>query len=928
MSRERAPIGVIGTGYVGLVTAAGFAELGSDVWCVDIDAAKIARLRAGEVPIYEPGLDDLLQKNAERMHFSTDLADALEHARLLFVAVGTPPTYSGDADLSAVNAVIDAIPASQEHALVMKSTVPAGTGAAVKRRFDEQGKGALGYVSCPEFLKEGSAVKDFLHPDRVVVGDAGDWAGDAVVELYAPLDAPLVRTDIASAEMVKLASNAFLATKISFINEIANVCEETGADVVEVARGMGLDDRIGSKFLQAGIGFGGSCFAPAETVLARMHGTVALLTFEQLWRRLASDCARVDGGEALRAFGVGSTTEVLEPQGLEVLSWVRGEEQPRFLHAMALSRRPYEGGLLDIRTKMGRRVRTTPDHPWLVGCGDGSEPQVKLAFELTTDDWVPLAGLRGEAQDGSDFSFPLDSAIDVAGLSAEHVIVRPPREQVEALVGRPIEERRRIFTNPRGAAARSGDVRRSGALRLDEAARAELSWRQATLGTARNGTYVTSAITVDRRFWRVVGLYLAEGNASFEANGTARLFWSFHPSKEQHLVDEVLAFWARHGVNARARRSATAQQVIVQSRLVGAWWTQVLGLGRNSYEQRLPNLAWNIPAADKWSLLSGLWEGDGSWSLINGGPSVVLELGTVSDELADGVLRLLGDLGVVASRRVGRVARSTKDTHWIRVSGARQVESAIELVPERDRPGVLASVARQGKRIGPTGYRRHDDGPSWVRIREIREQDHVGHVYSLEVPFSHTVVTSGGVTTSNCFPKDVDALKQLAGNSGYHFQLLTAVIEVNELQKRRVIGKLHKHLGGLVGRRVALFGLAFKPNTDDMREASSLVLSARLNADGATVAAYDPVAEQQARKLVSGMSFAGSPLEAAKDADAIVLVTEWPEFLELDWRLVAEAMRGNLVIDGRNALDPEALRAAGLAYEGIGRGDRRREPRA
>ncbi len=437
MSAARQPIGVIGTGYVGLVTAAGFAELGSDVWCVDIDAAKIERLRAGEVPIYEPGLQEMLARNAERLHFSTSLSDALAHARLLFIAVGTPPTYSGDADLSAVNAVIDAIPPSKDHALVMKSTVPSGTGVAVKRMFDEQGKDGLGYVSCPEFLKEGSAIKDFMHPDRVVIGDVGDWAGDAVVELYAPLDAPLVRTDIASAEMVKLASNAFLATKISFINEIANVCEETGADVVEVARGMGLDDRIGPKFLQAGIGFGGSCF-----------------------------------------------------------------------------------------------------------------------------------------------------------------------------------------------------------------------------------------------------------------------------------------------------------------------------------------------------------------------------------------------------------------------------------------------------------------------------------------------------------PKDVDALKQLAGNSGYHFQLLTSVIEVNELQKRRVIGKLHKHLGGLVGKRVALFGLAFKPNTDDMREASSLVLSARLNADGAAVVAYDPVAEEQARKLVSGIDFAGSPLEAAKDADAVVLVTEWPEFLELDWQLVAETMQGNLVIDGRNALDPDALRAAGLVYDGVGRGDRRRERRS
>jgi UDPglucose 6-dehydrogenase len=431
MNESRQPIGVIGTGYVGLVTAAGFAELGSQVWCVDIDAAKIEQLRAGEVPIYEPGLADMLQRNAERLHFSTSLDEALEHARLLFVAVGTPPTYSGDADLSAVNAVIDAIPASERHALVMKSTVPSGTGVSVRRTLAEQGKAGLAYVSCPEFLKEGSAIKDFMHPDRVVVGDVGDWAGDAVVELYAPLGAELVRTDIASAEMVKLASNAFLATKISFINEIANVCEETGADVVEVARGMGLDERIGPKFLQAGIGFGGSCF-----------------------------------------------------------------------------------------------------------------------------------------------------------------------------------------------------------------------------------------------------------------------------------------------------------------------------------------------------------------------------------------------------------------------------------------------------------------------------------------------------------PKDVDALKQLAGNSGYHFQLLTSVIEVNELQKRRVLGKLHKHLGGLVGRRVALFGLAFKPNTDDMREASSLVLSARLNADGAAVAAYDPIAEEQARKLVSGISFAASPLEAAAGADAVVLVTEWPEFLALDWRKVAESMSGNLVIDGRNALDPDAVRAAGLVYEGVGRGGR------
>src|SRR5262245_27224450 len=163
---DREPIGVIGTGYVGLVTAAGFAELGSDVWCIDIDEAKIEGLKAGRIPIWEPGLEGIVARHRERLHFSTDIADALEHARLMFVAVGTPPTYSGDADLSAVHAVVGAMPASDRHALVMKSTVPVGTGDSIKRVFAEQGKGAFRYVSCPEFLKEGSAVADFMHPDR------------------------------------------------------------------------------------------------------------------------------------------------------------------------------------------------------------------------------------------------------------------------------------------------------------------------------------------------------------------------------------------------------------------------------------------------------------------------------------------------------------------------------------------------------------------------------------------------------------------------------------------------------------------------------------------------------------------------------------------------------------------------------------------
>ncbi len=425
MSDGKETIGVIGVGWVGLVTASCFAELGHRVVARDILPEKVAALSRGETTIHEPGLDELLAKNSERLTFTTEMDELLGPARLLFVCVDTPPTRSGDADLSRVRAVVEELPEGGEHVLIMKSTVPAGTGEAIRR--DRPG---LAYVSCPEFLKEGSAVEDFMHPDRVVIGaDRGDeGASDAVATLYEPLGGELVRTDVASAEMIKLASNAFLATKISFVNEIANVCEEVGADVGEVARGMGLDQRIGPSFLRAGIGYGGSCF-----------------------------------------------------------------------------------------------------------------------------------------------------------------------------------------------------------------------------------------------------------------------------------------------------------------------------------------------------------------------------------------------------------------------------------------------------------------------------------------------------------PKDVSALKMLAGNTGYHFQLLNAVIEVNELQKRRVVQKLAGYLGSLVGRRVALLGLAFKPQTDDMREASSLVLAARLQGEGAHVTAYDPVAADAARDLLEGVELCGSALEALDGADAAVLVTEWPEFAALDWSKAASRMVRPLLVDGRNFLDPVALRAAGFEYEGIGR---------
>ena len=271
MSESAQRIAVFGAGYVGLVTGACFAELGHRVTVRDILPDRIEALRRGEVPIYEPGLAEILARNAERLSFTTEVAEAMEEADIVYVAVGTPPTYSGDADLSAVWTVIDELPAVERRIVVaMKSTVPVGTGEKVRHRLDARGLAHVGYVSNPEFTAEGTAVRDFMEPDRIVIGAFDEAAGDVIAALHAGIDAPIVRSDVASAEMIKLAANAALMTRISFINEIANVCEATGADVVKVAEGIGLDRRIGKSFLRAGIGFGGSCFPKDSLALKQL----------------------------------------------------------------------------------------------------------------------------------------------------------------------------------------------------------------------------------------------------------------------------------------------------------------------------------------------------------------------------------------------------------------------------------------------------------------------------------------------------------------------------------------------------------------------------------------------------------------------------------------------------------------------------------
>jgi UDPglucose 6-dehydrogenase len=257
---------VVGTGYVGLVTGAVFADLGNDVICVDNAIKKIEALRAGQMPIYEPGLEEMVIRNKDdgRLTFSTDLPAAVRQADVIFIAVGTPPKETGETDLSHVEAVAAEIGRSMERykVVVNKSTVPVGTGELVREVITRHQPRPLDFdvVSNPEFLREGSAIEDTLRPDRIVIGAPNQQVAMTLVELYAPLERPMIITDLPSAEVIKYASNAFLAAKISFINAIANICEAAGADVSQVMKGMGLDSRIGMQFLQAGLGYGGSCF--------------------------------------------------------------------------------------------------------------------------------------------------------------------------------------------------------------------------------------------------------------------------------------------------------------------------------------------------------------------------------------------------------------------------------------------------------------------------------------------------------------------------------------------------------------------------------------------------------------------------------------------------------------------------------------------
>jgi len=798
-----AKIAVIGTGYVGLTTGACFAHMGHKVVCADIDPAKVESLSKGVIPIVELGLQELVEEGigGGRLSFVLGAANAAKDCEIAFLCVPTPQGDDGSADLSYIEAAAREIgPVLPYEAVVVnKSTVPVGSAKVVERVL---GRPDVKVVSNPEFLREGSAVQDFLKPDRVVVGCDDQSAALKVSSLYDKISAPVIITDPASAETIKYAANAFLATKLSFINAIAAICEGVGADVNDVVVGMGSDKRIGQDFLRPGPGWGGSCFDGAETCVVRDLNGTRLTRFDELGTLSLDD--------------------------LEILSWSNGQIVPEFQRALAVTQRPYSGDMVKIRTKMGRRLTVTADHPMVVR-STNDEVAVKLAGDLTTDDWLPVS------------------------------------------LGAPL------------------------------------------------GDGLAPELELTDEFWEVFGLFLAEGHIGTDG-ARRRVCWSFHPTAEQRLVDQVATYWRGLGIKTTVRQVSTTMQVSISSRLLASWFEHVLGSGRNCYTHRLPDVIWSASESAKQALLRGLWAGDGSWSLLNGGPSVALEYGTVSPELADGMLRLLGEFGVVARQKVARVSNSTVDTYWLVVSGADQIEDCLWLLEPHERDQVRAHLYSQSKRIAPTGYRRDRKGTAWVRAVDVEITQTEQQVFSVEVERNHTVVATGGLVAHNCFPKDSRALLKIAREAGYHFDLLDGVIAVNEEQFDRVADKILVAGGGDPSNlTVAVWGLTFKARTDDLRDSPSLAIIKRLVAAGATVQAFDPTVTGPRPGLPSDITIADTPYAASTGADVLAVLTEWDEFRWLDIEQVGAAMKRRSIVDARNILNRNDWRRASFDYQGIGR---------
>ncbi len=904
---------VIGTGYVGLVTGTCLADMGNQVTCVDIIAEKIEKLQAGILPIYEPGLSEFVERNVQagRLRFTTSYEVGLADAEFVFIAVGTPTGQDGHgADLQYVESAARAIAQTLDHYAIVinKSTVPVGTGdvvANVIRQNLTHPHAGFAVVSNPEFLREGAAVQDFLQPDRVVLGSTDRGAAISVAQLYLPLRAHIVITDIYTAEMIKYASNAFLATKISFINEIARICERLGADVKEVAAGMGYDKRIGRAFLDAGLGYGGSCFEGDESVFALNSPNVATERFDTLFAK---------GGPAFQ----GDVVELVQPAEQRVLAFDLETGKPTLADVKAITRRPYKGTMVTINTSMGRTLRVTADHPVVLHANQ-QFAILPASAVMPGDHLMALCELPGVEQ-----ATALNLIELLQGTALEQDVYVAPTDAsfseqyarfAAAIPATMLKYPQEIKQHNRMSLRLFRYLSKTGVL--------DVPVEKLQLYTAKGAaTKINALIPVDADLLRLCGYYLAEGYISCDIGRAGavreRVGLCFHENEAEYIADvqRILRSW---GLKFIERRATHALTTLVSSRILAWLLRDVLRCGARSEDKALPRLGFNVAPDLRRELIRGAFSGDGSVTLVQNGHNLMLEYATVSKALADGMTLLLQTVGVVPSIHARRMNKSTQPAYILRVSGYEQIALLKDAFGGKRQAHIEHVLAGYQRHIQPHGFERYGAFAT-LAVREIKHEDVETIVYSMETS-TGTLIASSGLISHNCFPKDVKALAHMAAEAGLHPQMLNAVMEINQDQRRLVVDKLVSLLGGLRGATVGILGLAFKPNTDDMRDAPSVDIIRWLIAQGASVRAYDPVAAETAQQALAGLNltYCKTSYEVAEGADALVLVTEWNEFKSLNMQRIRDSMRRPVLVDGRNMYEPAEMQRLGFTYRGMGR---------
>jgi UDPglucose 6-dehydrogenase len=893
--------------------------MGNQVTCVDIIAEKIERLKNGILPIYEPGLEEMVARNmhAGRLRFTTSYSEGLDNCDFIFIAVNTPSDSSqGGADMRYVERAARGIAEELDHEamIINKSTVPVGSGDVVSRIIRKNLKRPevpFAVISNPEFLREGSAVQDFQDPDRVVLGSSDPEAARKVATLYLPLRAPIVITDLYTAEMIKYASNAFLATKISFINEIAQICERLGADVKEVAAGMGYDKRIGRAFLDAGLGYGGSCFEADETVFTLNSPSVTVERLDTLFTK--SDTPFL-----------GNVVELVRPSDQRVLAFDLETGKPTLAEVKALTRRPYSGTMVTINTSMGRTLRVTADHPVILY----KNQQFTLLPAVAVEPGDTLMALCELPIVEQAANLNLIDLLRESNLEA-NVHVKPTdntfSEQYEQFAA----------AIPPTMLKYPHDIKRYNRMPLrlfrylSESGLLNVPAEKLLLYTAKGAaTMIKALIPVDIDLLRLCGYYLAEGYIAREMKRAGavreRVGFCFHEQEAEYISD-VQRILHRWGLKFIERNSPSALTTIVSSRIFSWLLRDVLRCGTRSEDKALPRLVFNVLPELRLELIRGAFSGDGAVTPVMAGQNLMLEYATVSKVLADGMALLLQTIGVIPSIRTRWMNKSTREAYILRVSGYEQIEVLKNVFGDKRHAHIESILAGYQRHIQPHGYKRHGAFSTLV-VSKVVHEDVETIVYSMETS-TGTLIASSGLISHNCFPKDVRALAYMADEAGLHPQLLRAVMEINHDQRRLVVTKLTSILGTVRGSTIGILGLAFKPNTDDMREAASIDIIRWITNQGAMVRVYDPVATDPGREALEQagvhMEFVGfcqNPYEVAEGTDALVIVTEWNEFKSLDMHRIKNAMHNPVLIDGRNIYEANEMKRLGFTYRGMGRG--------